>query len=228
MSKIWAISDIHGCYKTFLECLNTIGLNESDKLFLLGDYIDRGTGSIKTIDKIIELQNNGYQIQCLTGNHEEMMLDSFEQPGESSIWLSNGGNTVMNELGITEVNEIPRKYIDFIKGLNHYIEWNNFIFVHAGLNLNLKNPFEDTESLTWIRGWEGHKNLNTFLSGRKVIHGHTPKMRVEIEKRFQLCLEGSHSVLDIDNGCVFNKSGYNSLCCANLSDGILHFQKNCD
>jgi serine/threonine protein phosphatase 1 len=227
MSKIFAISDIHGCYKTFVECLNTIGLNKSDKLFLLGDYIDRGIGSIKTIDKIIELQNDGYQIQCLMGNHEEMMLDSFNEPGASAIWLANGGNTVMNELGITEVNEIPEKYIDFIRGLNHYIESDNFIFVHAGLDLDLDNPFDDEESMKWTRGWESHKRLNEFLSGRKVVHGHTPKMRVEIEKRFELCL-GGHPVLDIDNGCVFNKSGYNSLCCVNLIDGILHFQKNCE
>ncbi len=228
MSKIWAISDIHGCFNTFVECLNTIGLNKSDKLFLLGDYIDRGIHSIKVIDKIIELQEGGYQVDCLTGNHEEMMLESIEDPGFTSIWLSNGGNTVLNELGIADVNEIPQRYIDFAKGLKHYIESDNFIFVHAGLNLSLEDPFSDRESLTWIRGWENHKNLNPFLSGRKVIHGHTPKLKNEIEKRFQLCSEGSHSVLDIDNGCVFNKSGYGNLCCANLSDGILHFQKNCD
>jgi serine/threonine protein phosphatase 1 len=228
MSKIYAISDIHGCFNTFQECLNTIGFNKSDKLFLLGDYIDRGIRSIKTIDKIIELGETGYQVQCLTGNHEEMMLESIKDPDFASIWLSNGGNTVLNELGITEPNEIPQRYIDFAKSLKYCIEFDNFIFVHAGLNLNSADPLNDKESLTWIRGWDSHPLLNEYLKGRKVIHGHTPKMKGDIEKRLTLCLDGEHSVLDIDNGCVFNKTGYGSLCCANLSDGVLHFQKNCE
>ena len=44
------------------------------KLYLLGDYIDRGPDSIGVLDLIFELQNNNFKVKCLKGNHEDMLL----------------------------------------------------------------------------------------------------------------------------------------------------------
>jgi serine/threonine protein phosphatase 1 len=41
----FAISDIHGCARTFGALLNKINLSPVDELFLLGDFIDRGPDS---------------------------------------------------------------------------------------------------------------------------------------------------------------------------------------
>jgi len=226
--KTYAITDIHGCANTFVELLNQIGLNKTDRLFLLGDYIDRGPGSIKTIDKIIELQTSGYKIQCLTGNHEQMLLESIYNPLVADMWMSNGGIAVMNELGISKISQIPQKYVNFLKSLKFHIETEDFIFVHAGLNLDLENPFSDTNSLVWIRGWEDHENLFEFVGGKRVVHGHTPQLKSKIENRFSKFVESYHPVLNIDNGCVFQKQGYNQLCCVDLTDNKLFFQNNCD
>jgi serine/threonine protein phosphatase 1 len=58
MRRLFAISDIHGCYKPFYELIvNTIELTKSDQLILLGDYIDRGEQSKEVIDFILELKN---------------------------------------------------------------------------------------------------------------------------------------------------------------------------
>lgn len=226
--KTYAITDIHGCANTFIELLNQIGLNKTDRLFLLGDYIDRGPNSIKTIDKIIELQKSGYEVKCLTGNHEQMLLESFFNPLGADLWLNNGGIAVMNELRISKVNQIPQKYINFMKSLHFHLETDDFIFVHAGLDLNLKNPLNDTDSLVWIRSWEDHENLFDFCGNKRVIHGHTPQLKSRIENRFSKFVEGLHPVLNIDNGCVFQKSGYNQLCCVDLTNNQLFFQPNCD
>lgn len=229
MNKIYAISDIHGCSKTFVELLNQISLNQSDKLYLLGDYIDRGPGSIETIDKIIELRNSGYNIDCLTGNHEQMMLTAFKRPSEADIWLYNGGASVLDELGLHSVKQIPQKYIDFLQSLNYHFETNDFIFVHAGVDLENPNPLSDKDSLIWIRNWENPLIVDSFLQGKKIIHGHTPQKRIDIEKRFDLFVNGYNPVLNIDCGCVFTKyEGYGNLCCVNLTDNKLHFQRNID
>jgi len=53
----YAISDIHGCYHTFKELLNTIGLNKNDDLILLGDYINRGKYSKEVVDFIMQLES---------------------------------------------------------------------------------------------------------------------------------------------------------------------------
>ena len=228
MSKIYAISDIHGCNNTFNEMLNQIGLNKEDKLYLLGDYIDRGPGSIATIDKIIELKESGYNINCLTGNHEQMMLHAINEPREAMFWINNGGDAVIEELGVYNSSQVPQKYINFANELKYFIETEDFIFVHAGLNLRKTNPLTDKESLIWIRYWENHELLDEFLQGKKVIHGHTPQTKDEIIKRFNLFSQNYHSVLNIDNGCVFKREGYNNLCCVDLTNNKLFFQQNCD
>ena len=109
MSKTYAISDIHGCSQTFTELLNKISFSTNDTLYLLGDYIDRGPGSIQTIDKIIQLQSSGYNIKCLRGNHEQMMLNSIHRPEESTLWEKNGGDKVLDELGIYSASQIPQR-----------------------------------------------------------------------------------------------------------------------
>jgi len=41
----YAIGDIHGGSKTFLALLDSPSLKHTDRLYLLGDYIDRGNDS---------------------------------------------------------------------------------------------------------------------------------------------------------------------------------------
>ena len=226
MSKIYAISDIHGCSQTFTELLNKISFSTNDTLYLLGDYIDRGPGSLSTIDKIIELQSGGYNIKCLRGNHEQMLLNAFNRPSESNLWLKNGGQKVLDELALYSPSQIPQKYIDFIEELPLYIETDDFFFVHAGVNLEIEYPRLDEDSMLWIRNWCDRLILDSFLQGRKLIHGHTPQTKDEIEKTFALFSQDYDSVLNIDNGCVFQYPNYNSLCVVNLTERKLNFQKN--
>jgi len=78
MGRIFAISDIHGCYKPFYELVvNTLKLRKSDRLILLGDYIDRGDQSKEVIDFIIDLSKEGFDITPLAGNHEVMLCDAY-------------------------------------------------------------------------------------------------------------------------------------------------------
>lgn len=42
MSKIYAMSDIHGCLMEFEEALSLVDLTGDNKLVLLGDYIHGG------------------------------------------------------------------------------------------------------------------------------------------------------------------------------------------
>jgi len=77
MRKI-AISDIHGCNDTFQRLLEKLALVSGDELYLLGDYIDRGADSKGVLDTIFLLQQQGLSVQCLKGNHEQMILDAVD------------------------------------------------------------------------------------------------------------------------------------------------------
>ncbi|MCC6412552.1 MAG: metallophosphoesterase, partial [Saprospiraceae bacterium] len=63
--KKYAISDIHGCNKTFLALLENLDFSKADELYLLGDYVDRGPDSKGVFDTIFRLQSEGYKVQCL-------------------------------------------------------------------------------------------------------------------------------------------------------------------
>lgn len=225
--RIFAISDIHGCKKTFVELLNQIGLNKSDQLYLLGDYIDRGADSKGVLDKIMDLQTEGYHIRCLRGNHEQMMLKAPSDINMYRAWKMNGGTICMQSFNAESIYDIPQKYFDFIRNCHHYLKKDNFLFVHAGLNLESPTPLLDKKSLLWIRKWEEKGDLSK-LDGKKVIHGHTPQKRSAIEERFEAFAKGDYPVLNIDCGCPYPKEGYQQLCAIELTKMQLFFQKYID
>jgi serine/threonine protein phosphatase 1 len=223
--RLFAISDIHGCLKTFEALLNQIGLNKDDQLYLLGDYIDRGPNSKGVLDKIIALQAEGYQVRCLRGNHEQMMLSARSDMNMYRAWKMNGGDTCMSSFGAESLYDIPKPYFDFMTDCFHHFQKEDFLFVHAGLNLNSPAPLSDKKSLLWIRKWEEKGDLSK-LRGQKVIHGHTPQRRIDIELRFEAFAAGEHPVLNIDCGCAYPKADYHQLCAVDLINMKLFFQKN--
>ena len=131
MRKI-AIGDIHGCNLTFEALLDKLALTTQDQLFLLGDYIDRGPDSKGVIDIILKLQEDGYQVNCLRGNHEQLLLDSNFRTESARIWLSNGGISTMDSFDIEHISFLPDRYFNFFKNLPHYFIEDDFILVHAG------------------------------------------------------------------------------------------------
>jgi len=204
--RLFAISDIHGCFRPFYELVNNvIRLNKSDELILLGDYIDRGEESKAVIDLIIDLQNSGFNVTALTGNHEQMLLDAWRDPSALYQWYMNNGSTTLFSFGINDIRQMDRAYIDFFSGLEFYREIGKYIFVHAGFNDDEPDPFSD--KLTMI--WKCNPSYqNPLLAGKKIIHGHRPKT-IDHVKRL---IESKSDVIPVDTGCVYEKElGYGNL-----------------
>ncbi len=222
--KKYVISDIHGCKKTFIALLDKIGLSTSDELYLLGDYIDRGPDSKGVLDTIFELQQNNYKVNCLRGNHEQMLLDQRSE-GEISAWTRHGGLQTLQSFGIADGMYIPHAYIRFLTDLPYYLLVDDYLLVHAGVNFKVLNPLEDIVSMIWLRDW--YKDVDKHWLGKRiVIHGHTPMSRLSIQ--YQLEQLETLPVLDIDNGCCFNREGMGALCAFDMGERKLVFQRNVD
>ncbi|SDL16222.1 serine/threonine protein phosphatase 1 [Catalinimonas alkaloidigena] len=227
--RVFAISDIHGCNQTFRALLRQLHLTPQDHLFLLGDYIDRGPDSRGVLDKILQLQDDGLQVHCLSGNHEQMMLDALADPANLRGWFINGGFETLQSFGVQQVDAIPERYLQLLSDLAPAAASEDYIFVHAGLNMRLDDPFADEQAMLWIRDWYGDLNRE-WLDGRIIVHGHTPQPR----QRTMAALEhlDTHPVLNIDNGCYFGQAndaqGYGSLCAVDLTHRRLYFEKNRD
>jgi len=199
VARLFAISDIHGCYRPFKELvLKEIDLRKEDRLILLGDYVDRGDQSRQVIDFIRDLKKSGFDVIVLTGNHEQMMLDSYSDPLMLPLWFLNNGMTTLESFGLEDITDIPPDYIKFLAGLEYYHEQGDYLFVHAGFNDLSPDPFSDRH----IMIWECRPSYrNPLLTGKTIIHGHRPKTIEYVKK---LILEKS-PVIPIDTGCVYEK-----------------------
>lgn len=220
-TRRFVIPDIHGCARTFGALLERIGLSRDDTLFLLGDYVDRGPRSREVIETIMRLQAEGYNVRPVRGNHEEMLATSCLNRELFYLWIINGGHTTLQSFGVEDACELPHDVLRFIRGLPYYIELDDAILVHAGLNFELLDPFSDTESMIWRRKSDYRPEP---VGGRLLVCGHTPTRREVIEKS----LDGP--VIVLDNGCVYagEGRGLGSLTCLELNAKSLVFQENID
>lgn len=227
----WVIPDVHGCIKTLKYLIeDRIDLQKDDTVFFLGDYIDRGPDSKGILDYIMSLQNSGYNIRCIRGNHEDYCVRAWEADQKkilfhSSIekeWRKNGGTKTLESFGAKRPRDIAKSYIDWMRKTEYYIELDDYLLVHAGFNFNSHNPFEDTRSMMWIRDFKVDKSKT---GGKKVIHGHVP---VEMSL-IDLFKNNNYDFLSLDNGIYYaNKEGFGNLLAFNIDTKEILIQPNID
>lgn len=216
----YAISDIHGCCRTFRYLVEEeIKLQPEDQLFLLGDYIDRGPDSKGVIDFILELKAGGYQVTTLSGNHESMMLSALEDDRDISFWDRNGGKETLKSFGVKDIKQIPEQYWGFINHLDYYAELDDYLLVHAGFNFINGQPFQDFEAMLWIRDFTVDSQL---LGDKKIVHGHTPISKAITKNS----ISNGKKVINIDGGCVYKPSLLGHLNALNLDTLRLHSVRN--
>lgn len=83
----FAVGDLHGCYTLLDTLLKHVGFDKTcDRLFSVGDMIDRGLESVKCFELLTQPW-----FFAVKGNHE--VLAQMAEPGYfmSSIWERNGG-----------------------------------------------------------------------------------------------------------------------------------------
>jgi len=63
----WAIGDVHGCYRSLRELLGAIGVGAGDRLWFVGDLVNRGPRSLETLRFVADL---GERATVVLGNHD--------------------------------------------------------------------------------------------------------------------------------------------------------------
>lgn len=212
---VYAISDIHGEYELFQELVQYYD-QTIHQLVLIGDLNDRG-GKTKECfllgKKLVEEQGAIY----LRGNHEEYFLQFLNQPEDwFASYIYNGGKETMESLlhkGATEeyspteialmIRTRYKELIAFLVELPFYFEWEDYLFVHAGVDLAKKDWRETSlHDFIWIRE-PFHQRKNQ--TGKKIVFGHTitPMLHGDMVTT-NLWL--SDNKIGIDGGAVFGGS----------------------
>ncbi len=172
---IYAISDLHGHYSTYLKLLEKIQFSDKDYMYVVGDVIDRGRYGIKIIQDIMKRKN----VELILGNHELMMIDAIQymkdnkldgknftqEMGEAftpvDLWFhpANGGRTTYNAYSKLDEKE-QKKIFEFLKArrlikrvqmgdITYHISHSYSVGYKFGEDLFYKDAKKDAESIVW-------------------------------------------------------------------------------
>ncbi len=221
----YVISDLHGQYNIFLKLLEKAEFSDSDKLYMLGDAIDRGPDSIKILQHVMRALN----MEFLLGNHEVMMLETVDREGNAPAaysklpdvsvrrWLlRNSGNKTYYKYKLLKKSE--RKEL---------VEWlcvqpllktvtvgdRTFLLTHSYFDISkIDVPYDEmSREVVWDIVWKSPYREDLFvpsseytaLSPWKVVLGHVPVSRADrnlcvLEPLFK------GNIIDIDGGCAYH------------------------
>ena len=110
---MYIIGDVHGEYRQLLSLLDKLPQNAH--ICFVGDLIDRCKYSDKVVDLVIE---RGYD--CVLGNHEQMMLHSYQNKIDMDLWLQNGGKKTLKRYKYASPN-LLHKHLNFFKELPYFL-----------------------------------------------------------------------------------------------------------
>ncbi len=162
------IGDVHGHYQGLMQLLEAIAPTKEDKIYFLGDLIDRGPESSQVVDFIKE---NSYP--CLLGNHEHMLVRILTDTNASTPsvqgWLYSGGQAT---LASYKDGKIPPEHLEWFQSLPLYLDLGDIFLVHAGIDPSKTIEEQKAEEFCWIRD-KFHSIQTPYFPDKVIIVGHT-------------------------------------------------------
>lgn len=188
MNKVYATSDWHGADIELIDKVFNF-LGPKDKLYFLGDAIDRGGYGYENLKRLLL----DPRVTFIKGNHEELMqlalpslveIDDACPVGFSqdvNLWFYNGGAATWKTLQKENIENIKKIY-KAIKQLPSAAEYtspfgHSVILEHAGYTPpfgRYHNPYWDREH--FHDTWNENDFPNTYI-----VHGHTPVQYLKFE-----------------------------------------------
>lgn len=186
----YVISDLHGYrIEKLKELLEKANFSENDRLYILGDVIDRnGYGGIGVLQWLINQPN----AELIMGNHEAMLLacdfifenvtdaflEDFDEKKNRLLinYLFNGGGVTLRNLAKLDV-EARYKIVDYLRSCPLYKEINvngeKYILVHAGLdNFSPDKKINDYSANELL--WAEPELNDEYYDDVHTVFGHTP------------------------------------------------------
>ena len=208
----YVMSDLHGCWREYQEVLEKIAFTDADRLYILGDIIDRGPAVLELLEDVIARKN----VRVLAGNHEHMALQVLARSWKKGIplsiecmttetldnyffWAEQGGYRTLSQLE-RGGDQALRRTICFLAELPLYEEVSvggrDYLLVHAGLEpFRLERSLDDygPEELLFHRA----DYSRPYFPDRYTVTGHTPTSSGYILR------QNNH--IAIDCGCVYGR-----------------------
>lgn len=227
---IYILSDIHGHHQRFASIMEQICLKSEDTLYVLGDIIDRNSGGIRILRRLMAMKN----AKILLGNHEFMMLRALGHPRDGETvtpeilenatahWYRNGGQVTHNHLKLlrkTVRDEIVEHLLSLPLHYDITLNGTTYKLVHAAPEESFdgdpkyRNPIHYA---VWKR-WE----LDDAPPGDyTLIFGHTPTRHYQDNDPMEVWADDRR--ICIDCGCAYPVG---RLACLRLDDGKIFYSE---
>ncbi len=230
--RIIAVSDIHGHLNHLIQLLRKVDYCGDDILVIVGDLVDKGPDSLRTLQYVMELAKRE-QVYVAIGNVDllrlERLTDESEDADENFCsfvrWMKecwNGGliMDMMSDLGLlvdklieenageyrATLREHFREEIEFLSSRPVVLELGKYIFVHGGI------PTDDLTQIEGFDAWPFLKNDAFLKKGysfeKCVVVGHWPVCLYDGEKECVAPIfSREQNIICIDGGCGVKKVG---------------------
>lgn len=172
---VYAVSDLHG-QKDLWEQIKAY-LKPEDKLYCLGDCVDRGNYGFDILVEVLNRPNT----EMIKGNHEDLMLKYYCHNMKvdqfslfANLWFNNGGHyTVFN----MENYPIPTidKILEQVRALPLMTSYVNaagqkIILDHSGFTIDFGQDDPMWNRSHFSDSWPKDEKWQNIY----IIHGHTP------------------------------------------------------
>lgn len=208
------VGDIHG-YFDLLKQIETIPHWRSFRLVFLGDFIDRGPDSLKTL-RYIQKMTQEKQALAIRGDHEEMFLGYLtENVSAQQLYLLNDGETTLKEfLGTAyDPTNIPQNQknlklrygdlIAFLEKLPYFYEDSARLYVHGGIYPEGLRATSDEDKVWlredyWFQVHQWRAKFGAVHLWQEPIFGHNPTSKTIVT---------GHTITSMIHGRIPEKQG---------------------
>ena len=104
-TRVYCVGDIHGRDDLLREMAERVEADMEARSFehavtvFLGDYVDRGPGSMHVVERLSRSEWPT-PIIALAGNHEDLLMAFLEDEGVLEAWRSLGGLETLHSYGV--------------------------------------------------------------------------------------------------------------------------------
>ncbi len=226
----YVISDLHGQYKMLEKLLEKAAFSAEDKLYVIGDAIDRGPDGIKILQLIMNTPN----MELLLGNHEFMMLNSVALDGSASndyhklpgrnadSWIHrNGGNKTYFRYRRLKIEQ-RLELLEWLstRSLSTLVEVNgvSYVLTHSyfdkdKFDVQYKDiDYQEVRNIVWNTPFRRDlyvpESDYVAYAPWKFVVGHVPVCRVLAERdgveNHELAPYMVDNIIDIDGCCGYH------------------------
>lgn len=210
------VSDIHSHCDRFLQLLKKVNYSKEDYLIIVGDFVEKGTQTIQTIELLQKLKVENDKVYVLLGNCEYALDTLINDPAfakQMIHYLNKIGKSgmidqIISRLKIDIKKENPviiqqivkeqlKPYLDYLQTLPTTLETKDFLFVHAGIEKRKDWKNSSRSSLIEMRHFqkEGH------LLDKYVIVGHLPTSNFYQDKiDNDIFIDEDKKIISLDGG----------------------------